>query len=74
MYEYEVGNEPSAGRAAGHAIMDLLTLGLWEIVGTPIEASQGDTFNLMLRYDERDTVIAVNSVAPPRHAASVDEE
>jgi hypothetical protein len=36
-YEYEVGNEPSAGRAIGHGVMDVLTLGLWEIVGTPIE-------------------------------------
>jgi hypothetical protein len=42
-YEYEVGNEPSAGRAVGHAVMDVLTLGIWEIVGTPIEAVQGDT-------------------------------
>ncbi len=25
-YEYVLGNEPSAGRAVGHAVMDLLTL------------------------------------------------
>ena len=33
VYEYEVGNDPSAGRAAGHAALDVLTLGLWEIAG-----------------------------------------
>lgn len=63
IYQYEVGNESSAGRAAGHAVMDLLTLGLWEIVGTPIEASQGDTFQLMVNYDSQDKVASVNSVA-----------
>ena len=31
-YEYILGNEPSAGRAVGHAVMDLLTLGGWEII------------------------------------------
>jgi hypothetical protein len=39
-YNYQVGNDPSAGRAIGHATMDLLTLGLWEVVGTPIEGSR----------------------------------
>jgi len=28
------GNEPSAGRAIGHGVMDVLTLGLWEVIGT----------------------------------------
>jgi hypothetical protein len=27
-YQYEIGNEPSAGRAIGHGVMDVLTLGL----------------------------------------------
>jgi hypothetical protein len=27
-YEYEVGNEPSAGRAIAHGVMDVLTIGL----------------------------------------------
>jgi hypothetical protein len=33
-----VRNEPSAGRAIGHGVMDVLTLGLWEIVGTRLKA------------------------------------
>ena len=35
------GNESSAGRAIGHGVMDVLTLGLWEVIGTPIEAVAG---------------------------------
>jgi len=35
------GNEPSAGRAIGHGALDVLTLGLWEVFGTPIEAAAG---------------------------------
>ena len=28
IYAYELGNAPSAGRAVGHAVMDVLTLGI----------------------------------------------
>jgi hypothetical protein len=64
IYKYEVGNESSAGRAAGHAVMDLLTLGLWEIVGTPIEGFQGEEHNLSIAYGKDDKVISINSIAP----------
>ena len=50
-YEYEVGNESSAGRAAVHAGMDILTLGLWELVGTPLEAMQGEEMRVVVTYD-----------------------
>lgn len=50
VYEYEIGDEPSAGRAVGHATLDVLTLGIWEIVGTPTEASMGDKFELTVVY------------------------
>ena len=59
-YEYEVGNEPSAGRAIGHGVMDVLTLGLWEIVGTPIEGFQGETHEVTVTYDEDDRAVAVH--------------
>lgn len=57
VYEYEVGNEPSAGRAAGHAVMDVLTLGVWEIIGTPVEGVQGEKYNATIMYDENDKVV-----------------
>ena len=59
VYEYEVGNDPSAARATGHAVMDLLTFGLWEIVGTPMEGFQGDDHKLSITYDKDDVATAV---------------
>lgn len=52
-YEYEIGNEPSAGRAIGHGVMDFLTLGIWEVVGTPIEGFQGETKQVTVTYDDQ---------------------
>jgi hypothetical protein len=66
VYGYEVGNEPSAGRAIGHGIMDVLTLGLWEIVGTPVEGVQGQKRKLTITYDTSDQVQSISSVAPKK--------
>lgn len=49
-YQYEVGNDPSPGRALAHGAMDVLTLGLWEVVGTPVELVQGKTYELAVTY------------------------
>jgi hypothetical protein len=68
VYQYETGNEPSPGRAIGHGVMDFLTLGLWEIAGTPIEGFQGETHRITIAYDGTDHVIAVNS-SPTTDAA-----
>ena len=35
------GNEPSVGRAAMHAGLDVLSFGLWEVIGTPLEMGAG---------------------------------
>jgi hypothetical protein len=61
IYAYEIGNEPSGGRAAGHAVMDVLTLGIWEVVGTPIEGVQGEKYNATIVYDENDRVVDLKS-------------
>lgn len=58
-YEYEIGNEPSAGRAIGHGVMDVLTLGIWEVVGTPIEGFQGETHQVTVTYNESGEAMAV---------------
>jgi hypothetical protein len=50
-YEFETGNEPSAGRAAFHGAMDVLTLGIWELVGTPVEGFQGKKRQVMITYN-----------------------
>lgn len=49
-YNYEVGNDPSAGRAMGHAAMDVLTFGVWEIIGTPVEGFQGEKYQATITY------------------------
>ena len=62
IFELERGNEQSMGRATGHAVMDLLTLGVWEIVGTPIEGFAGDTITLQIEYDENNKVQSVKTL------------
>ena len=61
VFELERGNQQSVGRAAGHAVMDVLTIGLWEIVGTPIEGFTGDEFTVSIEYDENDKVKKVKT-------------
>ena len=58
-YEYVLGNEPSPGRAFAHGAADVLTLGLWEVVGTPIEATTGDTRQVRIVYDSNNLVKAI---------------
>lgn len=58
IYDYEIGNEPSPGRAAGHAVLDILTIGLWEIVGTPIEGYTGTKYTIKITYDKDDKVLS----------------
>lgn len=59
VYEYEIGNDPSAGRAAVHGLLDIATLGGWELIGTPVEAFQGDKYRISITYDADDKVIKV---------------
>jgi hypothetical protein len=61
IYEYEIGNEPSAGRAVAHGLADVLTLGLWEIAGTPTEAVQGETYQATVVYDDQGRVMEINT-------------
>lgn len=63
VFVLERGNEQSVGRATGHAVMDLLTLGIWEVVGTPIEGFAGETITLQIEYDEGDKVRSVKTLA-----------
>lgn len=58
IYEYEVGREPSTGRAVAHGVMDVLTLGIWEVVGTPVEVLKGDKLYLIVIYDKNGRLIS----------------
>lgn len=46
-----------AARAVTHGVLDIATLGLWEIIGTPIEGvADGDQINAEVTYGENNTV------------------
>ena len=64
-YEYEVGNDPSADRAGDHLMMDIWTFGLWELIGTPIEALKGTKYRIHLEYGPDDKVV---KILPPGKA------
>ena len=53
-----------AFRAVGHGAMDVLTLGLWEVVGTPAEGiMHGKDVALKVLYDKDDKVKTVTYLA-----------
>lgn len=60
-FRLQRGNEPSTGRAVGHAVLDVLTLGVWEIVGTPVEGFTGDSFTLAISYDAEEKVTKITT-------------
>lgn len=46
-----------AGRAFFHGAADVFTLGLWEVVGTPVESvASGTEMKVEVTYDENDRV------------------
>lgn len=49
----------SAARAAMHGLLDVGTLGLWEVAGTPIEAVKGKKtgYVIAVKYDTDGTTI-----------------
>lgn len=56
---YQIEKERgSAARALMHGVLDVSTCGLWEVVGTPIEAcsDQKEYYSLKVFYDDRDNV------------------
>lgn len=46
--------------AAGHGVMDVATLGLWEVIGTPSESmSQQNEIQVKVTYDKNDIVTQI---------------
>ena len=46
-----------AGRVLFHGTADILTMGLWEVIGTPAEAVfDGDKIAYQVRYDECEVI------------------
>jgi hypothetical protein len=61
VYAYEAPTPPSDGRAAMHGALDVVTLGFWELAGTPFEARPGDTIQVTVLYDDNDRVAKVTA-------------
>lgn len=64
-YLIKQGNESSSGRAWAHAGLDLLSLGLWEVVATPYELAQGEEKSrYVITYDSASNVVNVQKFGP----------
>jgi len=60
-----------AGRAMLHGVADVLTLGLWEVIGTPVEAANdGDLTAYEVSYGKDDRVDQVISLIQPANTAT----
>lgn len=58
------GNAPSTGRAVAHGALDLCTLGIWEVIGTPMEMGAGneETSRIIVKYDEQEKIKDVQKI------------
>lgn len=61
------GNAPSTGRAVAHAALDLLTPGIWEVVGAPMELGVGreEKGRWIITYDKNDKVKDIREIKRP---------
>jgi len=52
----------SAARAAMHGVLDVATLGIWEVAGTPIEAIKGEKQNYSIKVTYASDENIINSM------------
>ena len=59
-YQYTLGNEPSAGRAAVYVLLDCLTCFISELVTMPIEMSKNGELRLIrIEYTPQGNIIKI---------------
>ena len=58
------GNAPSTGRAVAHGALDVVSLGLWELIGTPLEmgAAKEDRSRYIIYYNKEDEIEDIQKV------------
>ena len=51
----------STARAVGHGVLDVFTLGIWEVVGTPVEGHMTKKSSTPIRvyYDENENITKI---------------
>jgi len=60
--------EAKVGRAVFHGAADLVTLGMWEVVGTPVEMlASGTDVKVKVTYDQDEKVQGVEYLAGSHH-------
>lgn len=59
-YQHQAGNSPSTNRAVGHAVLDVITLGYWEVFGWGYELSRGTTVRTIIEYDDRNIARSIS--------------
>ena len=64
-YRFETGNAPNGHRAMMNVYIDLVTIGLWELPGTIIEAMMGEEHETTIVYSADDRVLEIKGYRPP---------
>ena len=50
----------NTARAVGHGVADVMTLGLWEVIGTPVEGiANGEVNQVEVKYNKQNRVAQV---------------
>jgi hypothetical protein len=60
LYIYERGNERSVTRAMIHSVLDVLTIGLWELPASVVELKQGEEVRFPIVYGRDETILLLN--------------
>jgi hypothetical protein len=63
-YKYEIGNSPNGARATLYFYYDLFTIGLAEVIFTPIELFQGHDEETKIVYSSDDRVLDIKGYTP----------
>ncbi|MGL4875071.1 MAG: hypothetical protein ACRC30_10530 [Clostridium sp.] len=59
-YQYTMGNEPSAGRAAVYVLLDCMTFFISELVTMPIEMTKkGDLKFIKIEYTPKGEIVKI---------------
>jgi hypothetical protein len=77
-YKYEMGNSPNGARATLYFYYDVFTIGLTEVLFTPIELFQGHDEETKIVYSSDDRVLDIKGYTPappsPELKAALDAQ
>ncbi|MGH7181055.1 MAG: caspase family protein [Nitrospiraceae bacterium] len=70
-YKYEIGNSPNPARAGVNGLIDLYTIGLAELILTPIEFFRGKDVETQIVYGPDNKALEVLGYTPPPISVTV---